>query len=174
MTGRRLAVAAAALAVLLVACGGGGDEEPAASTTPKIVDTREVENTLVATQKRATPELDVRDPSCPARVEVSEGATFSCTIAVEGVVVPYQVTLADTATRIRYNIRPAKAILLIPKLVEALRAQAPNATVDCGTERIKVLDVGATLDCRLADRSTSRTITFRVDDVDGNVSPVAP
>ena len=153
--------------------GDGGDGGGAtASTTPKVVDTREVENTLVATQKRATPDLDVRDPACPARVEVSEGATFACTIAVEGVIVPYSVTLADVATRIRYNIRPAKAILLLSKLADALRAQVPDATVDCGPERIKVLDVGATLDCRLSNRTTARTVTFRVDDVDGNVTPV--
>jgi len=179
------ALRAAALALAAVAaatgCGGGGgdgdggpSDNPTASTTPKVIDTREVENTLVATQKRATPELDVRDPSCPARVEVSEGVTFPCTIAVEGVIVPYQVTLADVATRVRYNIRPAKAILLLSKLADALTAQVPTANVDCGPERIKVLDVGATLDCRLSDRAQSRTITFRVDDVDGNVSPVNP
>lgn len=161
-------------AVLLPGCSDSTDAGPPSSTIPKVIDTREVENTLVATQKRATPTLDVRDPACPARVEVSEGASFSCTIAVEGVIVPYQVTLADVATKIRYNIRPARAILLISKLVDALRSQVPNATVDCGPDRIKVLDVGSTLECRLSDRTGARTVMFKVDDVDGNVSPVTP
>lgn len=174
MTGRWL-LPVATLTLLLAGCAGGSDddEEAGRPTVPTVVDSQEVEQALVNAQKRQTPDLDVRDPSCPARVVVSEAATFECTIAVESVVVPYKVTLAGTGTSLRYNIAPAKAILLMPKLVDALQRNAPGSRIDCGADRVKPLDVGATFDCTVTDQSgRAQPVTLRVNDLQGNVSQV--
>ena len=162
---------------LLVACGGSGDGDGGSTTaTDNAVDTQEVESLLVSTQQRASPEFDVRDPSCPARVVVEEGATFQCTVVVEGVVAPFNVTLRGVNSGSRtgqFDIRPAKAILSIPKLVDVLRARVPGASIDCGQERVRVLDVGGTFQCRVTGGGQpDQSITLRVDDVLGNVTQV--
>ncbi|HVL28066.1 MAG TPA: DUF4333 domain-containing protein [Acidimicrobiales bacterium] len=173
---RPLAALALLLLVMLPACRGGGGDGGASAATDGAVDTQEVESLLVSTQQRASPEFDVRDPSCPARIVVEEGATFQCTVVVEGVVAPFNVTLRGVNEGSRtgqFDIRPAKAILSIPKLVDVLRARVPGATVDCGPERVRVLDVGATFQCRVSGGSQpEQTITLRVDDVLGNVTQV--
>lgn len=176
MTPARPLVAAAAVLMVLSGCSSGEGDEGAGSTptTAKAVDTREVESLLVTTQKRASPEFDVRDAACPARVVVTEGATFQCTVVVEGVVAPYEIRLVDVDggnKTGRYDIRPAKAILSIPKLVDALQRNTPGARIDCGPERVKVLDVGATFGCQVTTpQGQQQPVTLRVDDVAGNVS----
>jgi hypothetical protein len=176
---RRLALvcAAAAAAVALAGChGSGGRAAPATTpTTGRAVDTEEVERLLIATQKRASPDFDVRDASCPARVVVTEGATFECTVVVEGVVAPYTITFKDVNGGDKtggYDLRPAKAILSVPKIVDFVKSSAtdPTARVDCGPQRVKVLDPGATFDCKLTDGAGDHTVTLRVDDVTGKVT----
>jgi len=132
----------------------------------------------VAKQKARSPDFDVRDPSCPARIVVNEGETFQCTVVVEGVIVPYQVTLRDVNENSKtagYDLRPAKAILSIPKLVDALQRNSPGARIDCGPERVKVLDPGATFDCMVSSGDgAAQPVKLRVNDIDGNVSQVGP
>lgn len=158
----------------MLALGGCSSKKQASpsDTTTHAIDTREIENALLAAQKRFSPDLDVRDPSCPARVVVVEGASFQCTVAVEGVIVPYNVTLKNVATKLGYDIAPAKALLLIPKLVEGLQKNVPGAKIDCGPDRVRVLDVGATFQCKLSDSTGDHTVILHVDDVNGNVSQV--
>jgi uncharacterized metal-binding protein len=154
---------------------GSSGPDAAAPTTAKAVDTQDVESLLVANQKRASPEFDVGAASCPARVVVTEGTTFQCTVVVEGVVVPYDVTLTDvngTSKTGGFDIRPAKAILSIPKLVDALGRNAPGTRIDCGPERVRVYDVGATFDCQAIDAQGAHPITLRVNDIHGNVTQV--
>lgn len=165
--------------LLLAACDSGGSGDggsDSTAATDKAVDTQEVESLLVSTQQRASPEFDVRDPSCPARIVVEEGATFQCTVVVEGVVAPFNVTLRGVNSGSRtgqFDIRPAKAILSIPKLVDVLRTRVPGAAIDCGGDRVRVLDVGATFQCRVSGAGQAdQSITLRVDDVLGNVTQV--
>jgi len=171
-----VSVAVALAAVTAASCSGSsGKVKGATPTTAKAVDTQEVENLLVATQKRASPDFDVRDPSCPARVVVSEGASFQCTVVVEGVVAPYTITFKQVNGAKKtggYDLRPTKAILSVPKVVDFVKSSAtdPNARVDCGPQRVMVLDAGATFDCRLADATGDHVVTLRVDDVSGKVT----
>lgn len=158
----------------VAACGGSSGEDESAVTTTGAVDTQEVEELLVATQKRASPDFDVRDPSCPARVVIGQGTSFQCTVVVDGVIVPYQVTLAEIGGPDgagRYELRPAKAILSIPKLVDALQRNNPGSRVDCGPDRVKALDVGATFDCTVTPANgTPQPVKLKVDDLQGTVS----
>ena len=82
--------AAAGVAILLAftACSSSskGGPEITADPASRGVDTHEIEQLLVAKQKARSPDFDVRDPSCPARIVVAEGETFQCTVVVEGVI----------------------------------------------------------------------------------------
>ena len=173
-----LAAALCAMALAAAGCSTPSEPETTADPASRGVDTRDIEQLLVARQKSQSPDFDVRDPSCPARIIVAEGETFQCTVIVEGVVVPYQVTLRDVNQNSKtagYDLRPAKAILSIPKLVEALQRNSPGARIDCGPERVKVLDTGATFDCTVTDAAgAAQKITLRVNDLQGNVSQVGP
>ena len=175
------ALAVGALAAILAsACSSGAGNRPTADVDPasRGVDTQEIEQLLVAKQRAQSPDFDVRDPSCPARIIVAEGETFQCTVVVEGVIVPYQVTLRDVNQNSKtagYDLRPAKAILSIPKLVEALQANAAGSRIDCGPDRVKVLDAGATFTCSVTTGTgPPQQVTLRVKDLQGNVEQVAP
>ncbi len=173
---------AVALGVALGAagCSGRGEAPEPGGDDPasRGVDTQEIERLLLARQRSQSPDFDVRDPSCPARIIVADGETFQCTVAVEGVVVPYQVTLRDVNENSKtagYDLRPAKAILSIPKLVDALQGNNPGSRIDCGPERVKVLDPGATFECTVTTPpDPPQPVTLRVNDIGGNVSQVAP
>lgn len=174
----RRALAAVVGSTLLVgaACEGSGSRTPSGPSS-RAADTEEVESLLVATQRRASPEFDVGAASCPEQVPVSEGASFNCTVLVEGVAAPYVVTFADVnadSRTGRYDIRPAKAILSMPKLVAFVRSLAtePSATVDCGPATVRIADAGSTLDCQLRDSQGPHTVTLRVDDLTGKVTVV--
>jgi hypothetical protein len=167
--------------LLAVLAGGCSDSSPQASgpsTTARQVDTREVEQLLVAAQKRASPDLNVGAASCPEQVPVTDGASFQCTVLVEGVVAPYTVTLVNVNAQNRtgrFDLRPAKAIVLVPKVAEYVKSVAtdPTARVDCGTARVLILDTGATLDCQLTDSRGPHPVRVRVEDEHGRVSVVA-
>jgi hypothetical protein len=90
------------------------------------------------------------------------------------VLVPYAVTIrqTDQPGGLRYDVRPAKAILQVSKVVEAIQrsASSPTSTVECGPERVRVVDVGGTFDCSLTEGENTRTVRVRVETVEGNVS----
>lgn len=170
--------AAVGLAVLTaaVACTGGGSADRATPTTARAADTREIEELLVTTQRQATPDLEIRGATCPARVEVTRGTTFQCSVVIENIVVPYEVALVDVDTPSRtgrYDIRPAKAVILMPKVAETLGRANPGARIDCGNDKVRVLDPGQTLRCTVTFGGPPQVVTLRVDDVAGTVSPVA-
>ncbi|MCA1693015.1 MAG: DUF4333 domain-containing protein [Actinobacteria bacterium] len=159
-------------------CGGStSDSEEPTAAPEKLVDTQEVEQLLVNTQRRASPDFEVGAASCPAQVVVAEGVTFECTVVVEGVVAPYVVTMADVNPRNqtgRYDLRPAKAILSVPRLVDFVKrlATEPDAQVDCGPERVRIADVGSTFECQLTDSEGPHTVSLKVDDIKGKVTIV--
>jgi len=168
-----------ATVALAAACGGGGGGT-AGGGNGKGAGTAEVERLLVATQKNASPDLRVGNATCPPRVEVAEGATFDCTVVVEGVEAPYRVTATgvDPVTRTaHFAVQPAKAILSTAKVVAFLASQLSGAPkgvkVDCPGPPVRVFEPGATFDCRATDGRTTQVATLRVDDVQGKVTLVA-
>ena len=159
------------------ACSGSDAPSPPDARGPRPAETAEVESLLVATQRKASPEFHVGGATCPEEVPVREGTSFNCTVQVEGVDAPYVVTFADVnadSRTGRYDIRPAKAILSVPKLVAfvgSLGAEQ-NSRADCGPDRVRLADPGATFDCQLNDSRGAQTVTLRVDDVNGKVTVV--
>lgn len=69
-------------------------------------------------------------------------------------------------------MRPAKAILLVPKVVEAIQGSTNcfASTVDCGPDGVRVFDVETTFDCTLIVAGGTRTVRVLVEIVEGRVS----
>ena len=105
-----------------------------------------------------------------------EGATFQCTAEVEGAQAPFTVTVSEVdASEGTFNTdwKPTKAILVIDQAVKLLKSrlqdQAPNATVDCGTAPVRVVEVGGAIECIISEGSNRLVVRGVVQDVDGTV-----
>jgi hypothetical protein len=163
------------LALLVAACGGA--PRPAA-TPPRdaLVGTADVERLLVSTQRRTSPNLEVGAASCPDQVRLANGTRFTCTVLIEGTRAPYAVTLRDVdaakATG-RFALAPAKPIIDVSRVValirSRLRATARAATVRCGTAKVRVVEVGASIACTITLGDTVQKVTARVQDLKGTV-----
>lgn len=145
-------------------------------TTAWTIDRAWVEDALGRDLKERNPGLRVSGVACPAGIKVVEGATFQCTAEVEGVQAPFSVTVTEAdASAGTFNItwKPTKAILAIDEAVKDLKSrvqdQAPNATVNCGTAPVRVMEVGGAIECIISEGSNRLVVRGVVEDVDGTV-----
>lgn len=127
-------------------------------------------------QEKETPDLEVGDASCPDD-EPEEGSTIECTISIDGVEAPYEVTFtAVDDDGAEFDIAPARAIISVETTVEAIAAEFekqgfPDVTVDCGEAGVVVDDPGATFTCEVTDEAEgSVTATVTIEDLEGNIS----
>jgi Domain of unknown function (DUF4333) len=167
------------LALLLIAplaaCGGPG--HPAASARPdQLVGTEDVERLLVATQKRKSPNLKVGRATCPDRVRLADGTRFTCTVRIEGTRAPYTVTLRDVdAAKAsgRFALAPAKPIIDVSRVVDLIRSKlqpgARDATVTCGSAKVRVVEVGAAIACTVTLGDAVQKVSAVVKDLQGTV-----
>ena len=172
----RRRLVALVLAVLLAACGGAA--KPAA-TPPhdQLVGTADVERLLVSTQKRKSPNLEVGAATCPDQVRLANGTRFTCTVLIEGTKAPYAVTLRDVdaakATG-RFAVAPAKPIIDVSRIVALIRSKlqptARAATVRCGTAKVRVVEVGASIACTITLDDAVQKVTAEVKDLKGTVA----
>jgi len=163
------------LALLLAACGG--TPRPAA-TPPRdgLVGTADVERLLVSTQRRRSPNLKVGAATCPDQVRLANGTKFTCTVLIEGTRAPYAVTLRDVdaakATG-RFALAPAKPIIDVSRIVALIRTKlqptARDATVRCGTAKVRVVEVGASIGCTITLGDAVQKVTAQVQDLKGTV-----
>ena len=181
-TGGRLAAVLIALLAVLAACGndtvdgseGSSDDET--RTTEGALDTTPAEQTLVARQKQATPDLSVGEARCPGRVELRNGATFGCSVLVEGLPAPYTVTVTDVdrdAKTADFEFELTRAVLSTAKLRDAVlqTLSDKSAQVDCGPGKARLAAVDAIIECSVTDKEGSRSATLRVVDIEGKVEP---
>lgn len=141
------------------------------------VDFSELEDRLVEEQKTKSPNLDVGAATCPEDVAVENGATFQCTVVVEGVDAPYKITMSDVdedAENAYFDIKPAKPIIDVSKVVGFLESQLTSdragATVDCGDEAVIVTEIGSTIDCTVSDGGESEKVAVLVKDLQGTIT----
>jgi hypothetical protein len=164
------------LIALLAACGGGTGR-PAATTRPdQLVGTDDVERLLVATQKRKSPDLKVGRATCPDRVRLANGTRFTCTVRIEGIKAPYTVTLRDVdaaGASGRFALAPAKPIIDVSRIVGLIRSKlqptARGATVTCGSAKVRVVEVGATIPCTITLGDAVQKVSAVVKDLKGTV-----
>ena len=167
-----LLLAGAFLAGCSITIGGRETVDPAA-----IIDTirRQLRDSI--------PDAgEVGSVACPIGVKLAKDVTFECTADVAGAQLPIAVTLTHVNTdtgAFDYNIKPTKALIDTDKLVKEIESglpvQAANATVDCGTPRVRVVEVGGTIECTISQGSMHEVVHAVVEDVDGTVQfePVA-
>jgi hypothetical protein len=161
--------------VLLAACGGAG-EGKAPAARDQLVGTAEVERLLVSTQKRKSPKLRVGAASCPDQVRLANGTRFTCTVLIEGTRAPYAVTLRDVdaakATG-RFALAPAKPIIDTSRIVGLIRRQlqptARDATVSCGSAKVRVVEVGDAIACTITLGDAVQKVSAVVKDLQGTV-----
>ena len=166
---------------MLAACGndtvdGSEDSSDQTRTTEGALDTTPAKQMLVARQKQATPDLSVGEARCPARAELRKGATFGCSVLVEGLPAPYTVTVTDVnrdAKTAEYRFELTKAVLSTAKLRDAVlqTLSDKSARVDCGPSKARLAAVDATVECSVTDSEGSRSATLRVVDIEGTVAP---
>jgi hypothetical protein len=197
MTSRRWA-AVVALALALGAggaCGGGGGIGPpttlrsgssggGVTTSLPAGDVEGIQANLVEEQKKRFPTLTVGEAACPAGApEPTAGSAVTCTVTMEGVAVPFQVTylgaLAETeGGGESYEFRASEPIIVVETIVSDIRRQAADqlrvapdrVTVDCGTAKVQVLGVGEGLSCTVNDGRTTRRLAAVVADETGSIS----
>ncbi len=140
---------------------------------------REVEAKLVETQRKAAPDLKVGKATCPAALAKPLAKLASgihrCAVVVEGVSVPYDVTLrmGGLVKGGSYTLQNAKAVIDTKKLVgiaSTVVDDPKTAKISCGASRVVVAAPGATLACTVVEGDSTETLTFVVKDLRGMVS----
>ena len=198
VTGRR-GMFAAALGVLLgAACGDSAGESSDAVTTrapettatapsttaPAAADSEAIERKLVEEQRKRTANLAVGEATCPGGAPTGDpGAAVVCTVQVEGVEVPFTVTLLGAGAEIEgaqrsYEFRPAKPMVDVAGLASRIRTEAATQlgvpadglAVECGAAKVLVLEVGGTIPCTVRQGSTTRRLQATVSDVNGSTT----
>jgi hypothetical protein len=161
----------------LVCLTGTPLTEPATAATVDL--RRDIEAKLVETQRKAAPDLAVGAATCPAAltkaVAKATPGVHRCIVIVEGVKVPYDVTLR-TSSAVKggsYTLRNAKAVIDTKKLatIAATVVDEPSKVkITCGTGRVVVADLGAVIVCTVVDGASTDTLKFEVKDLTGTVS----
>jgi Domain of unknown function (DUF4333) len=128
--------------------------------------------------KEQFPDVRVGGIACPRGVKLTAGRTFQCTADVEGAQLPITVTLRHVDTdKGEYDVsfEPAKALIDTDKVVEELQSNLPvkfnfepaSATVDCGTPRVRVVEVGGTFECTVSKGDARHVVRVVIEDVAG-------
>lgn len=158
------------LCVALTACSGE------VSVGGSGYDADDVAAEIQKAQEEKTPDLEVADASCPDD-EPEEGSTIECTISIDGVEAPYDVTFTSVDDDgAEFDIAPARAIISVTTTAQAIAAEFeeqgyPDVTVDCGEAGVVVDDPGGTFTCEVTDPAEGAiTATVTIEDLQGNIS----
>jgi hypothetical protein len=123
-------------------------------------------------------DVRVGSTTCPGGVKLTVGGSFQCTADMEGAQLPIMVTLTHVNTDTGdwdAGFKPAKALINTDKVVEDLRSNLlvkvafdlASATVDCGTPRVRVVEVGGRIECTVAEGDTRHVVHMVIEDVAG-------
>ena len=164
---RTLALAAVAAALLVVSC-----------STSNSYDQAKIEAGLLKVEAGHFGSLTVGKASCPADEKLTEGVSFTCTIALEGVAAPFRVTLTDVkASKIHLEAVNAKAIIPASSaeafVEKNLDAGSAGAKATCGDAKVILSNPGDVITCKLVKGSQTGEVKLKVKDIKGNVSVVA-
>lgn len=156
---------------MLAACGGTAST----ASTARRVNQSQIELQLVLKAKERVPRLTVGKASCPAEVTARVGESFECDVDIEGQRARYTVTISEIlGNQIQFEFRPVQAIVDLATLTDFVRSRLDEhwktAQIDCGKAKVRLADVGATIDCTVFDGSATRYILALVEDRDGGVS----
>jgi Domain of unknown function (DUF4333) len=161
-----LMLAAAVLAGCSYSVSTGGSDDT--------IDPDTVEAWISEEMTKHRPDIPVNSVTCPDGIKPVQGATLECTAQLEGVQLPVRMTITnvDLGTGdVKFNIKPTKAILIPEGIMKAIKAGLrdqgfPNAKVDCGTERYRVVELGGAIEC-IVSAGGERRVVRAVSDPGG-------
>ena len=86
----------------------------------------------------------------------------------------YQVTVTEVlGAQLRYDLRALQTVIDVAGVVLFVRSLLEDnwrsSVVDCGKSKVRVVDVGATIDCTAFNGTITRYIQAVVDDKDGSI-----
>jgi uncharacterized RDD family membrane protein YckC len=149
------------------------------SNTARTIDPARIEAAITGNLERLKgemPDLRVGRVACPKGVKLAQGVSFQCAAEVAGGQLPITVTVdhVDASTGdFEYRLAQAKALVDTDKAVEQIQAMLPveaaNATVDCGTPRVRVIEVDGKIECTVSLGSRRQVVHAVVDDAEGTV-----
>jgi len=130
------------------------------------IDPRSVEHTIdltIATQlRRYDPTLRFEQSRCPDHIDVSLGKTAACTLPVNDVALPVNVTYGGPPQQ--YNVNLPGSFYLKSHVEEfiagKLRARDVNATVVCPGASVSVLAPGASVVCSIVAPGLRETVSI--------------
>jgi hypothetical protein len=170
--GRLVAIITLLLAAVLVASCSATVTVGARDT----VDPARVSASLTKMLKDRFPEVRVGSIACPSGVKLTVGRTFECTADMEGAQLPITVTLTRVDKEdYTADFKLTKALIDTDRVVEELRSNLPvkinfepsSATVDCGTPRVRVVEVGGRIECTVAKGDAHHVVRVVIEDVAG-------
>ena len=160
------------MTLALVGIGACGGEQVAGT---RFVNRVQVEALLRQRQTERNPRLKVESATCPDGVVARQGESFECTVVVEGVSVPFTVTIFEVlGDQVRYDLRSRQAIVDVAGVVDFVRSRLDGvwrtAKIDCGPAKVRVLEIGGILECTVFNGTATRYIQAVVEDKDGTVN----
>jgi len=129
---------------------------------PASVTADQAETFLQEEQEKVLPDVPVLSVACPAE-PYKVGHVIICRMTLQTTPVLYQVTITDVNGLV---VKPTKPIIDTDKAEDLIEANEAGSVADCGSPRIRQVEIGATFSCRTA----SSTWEFTVRDEKGQIS----
>lgn len=142
------------------------------------LDADKIEGAISSQVRKENPDLPVKSVTCPDGIKPAQGVTLECTVKVDSAQWPVGVTITQVDVgegRVDYSFKPTKALLNSERIVNTMKVLlpdqgVPNAKVDCGTGRYRVVEVGGAVECTVSAGGKRRVARAVVKDVDGTVN----
>jgi hypothetical protein len=164
-------------AAVLAGCSFSASTFSASTGDSVTIDPDKVEGDISSQLREQDPDLPVNSVICPDGVKPAQGATFECSAHVDGAQLPIGVTITQVDLgkgTYDYNAKPTKTLLILEGIVKSIKAAlrdqgVPNATVDCGTGRFRVVEVGGAMECTISAGGERRVLRVVAKDEKGRV-----
>jgi major membrane immunogen (membrane-anchored lipoprotein) len=156
---------ALALALALSACSGSDDAETLSLTAARNEILRQATSGYGSV-------VDVGEVRCPQEVPREKGATFFCTVELDGQTLRVNVEQKDDQGNVRFY--EAHAVLDVKRMNDTLASYTaeqgkPTSRVSCGESTVLVRSPGDEIECSVAFADGSTAVaTFGVTDTKGN------
>lgn len=113
-------------------------------------------------QEKALPDVPVSTVTCPSE-PYRVGHVILCRMVLQATPVLYQVTITGVDALV---VKPARPIIDTDKAEVLVEDNEVGSVADCGSPRIRQVEIGATFSCRTA----TSTWDFTVRDEYGQVA----
>ena len=144
--------------------GTGPTTSVAGTGPPASVTSDQAEGFLREEQEKVLPDVPVLSVDCPPE-PYRVGHVILCRMVLQTTPVVYQVTITGEDALV---VKPARPIIDTDKAEALVQQNEVGSVADCGTPRIRQVDIGATFTCRTA----ASTWEFTVRDDKGQVSGI--